>query len=156
MAWAPSAKATVGPIPEVGIVQEPSVTISNLFCDTYSLVWLTMPRKTYPSDITREQFAVIRPLLESAKKKTKPRKHDLYDIFCALLYIVKSCCQWDMLPSDFPHYKTVRYYFRVWGKRQDQRASSVLEESLKKWSNTSVYAVAEAPQPARVLLMLRV
>jgi len=115
-----------------------------------------MPRKTYPSDITREQFAVIRPLLESAKKKTKPRKHDLYDIFCALLYIVKSCCQWDMLPSDFPHYKTVRYYFRVWGKRQDQRASSVLEESLKKWSNTSVYAVAEAPQPARVLLMLRV
>jgi hypothetical protein len=33
----------------------------------------------YPSDITREQFEAVRPLLESARKKTKPREHDLYD-----------------------------------------------------------------------------
>ena len=46
-------------------------------------------RRTYPSDITREQFEEIRPILEEAKKKTHPRKYDLYDIFCAVLYIVK-------------------------------------------------------------------
>ena len=39
----------------------------------------------YPSDITREQFEIIRPDLEKAKKKTRPRKYDLYDIFCAVL-----------------------------------------------------------------------
>ena len=43
----------------------------------------------YPSDITREQFEIIRPDLEAAKIKTRPRKYDLYDIFCAVLYILR-------------------------------------------------------------------
>jgi len=44
----------------------------------------------YPSEISREQFELVRPLLESAKKKTKPRKYDLYDVFNAVLYVLKS------------------------------------------------------------------
>lgn len=98
-----------------------------------------MERKIYPSDIAREQFETIRPVLEAAKKKTKPRKHDLYDIFCALLYILKSCCQWDMLPSDFPNYKTVHYYFRMWGEKKNKKTPSVLEEVLKKIGRTRTY-----------------
>lgn len=43
-------------------------------------------RATYPSDITREQYEVIRGTLEGAKKKTHPLDYDLYDIFCAILY----------------------------------------------------------------------
>ena len=43
----------------------------------------------YPSDITREQFEIIRHDLENAKKKTRPRKYDLYDIFCAVLYVLR-------------------------------------------------------------------
>ncbi|MDR0735224.1 MAG: IS5/IS1182 family transposase, partial [Zoogloeaceae bacterium] len=38
-------------------------------------------RKSYPSDISREQFEVIRPLLESARKKTCPRRVELYEVF---------------------------------------------------------------------------
>lgn len=91
-----------------------------------------MERKNYPSDITRQQFETIRPLLESAKKKTRPKKHDAYDVFCALLYILKSCCQWDMLPSDFPNYKTVHYHFRNWSRKKNKTTPSVLEEVLKK------------------------
>ncbi|MFZ6766979.1 transposase, partial [Undibacterium sp. Di26W] len=68
-------------------------------------------RKTYPSDISREQFAKIEDLLLSARKKTKPRKVDLYDVFCAVLYVLKSGCQWDMIPSDFPPKSTVYTYF---------------------------------------------
>jgi len=34
----------------------------------------------YPSDITREQFEIIRADLEAVKKKPRPRKYDLYDI----------------------------------------------------------------------------
>ena len=41
----------------------------------------------YPSDITREQFEIIRPDLEAAKRKTRPS--DLYDIFCAVLYVLR-------------------------------------------------------------------
>ena len=42
-----------------------------------------MNRKAYPSDISREQFAPLLPLLESARKRTAPRQVDLYDVFCA-------------------------------------------------------------------------
>ena len=47
---------------------------------------------SYPSDITREQFARILPLLESARRRTKPRTVDLYDVFCGVLYLLKSGC----------------------------------------------------------------
>ena len=43
-------------------------------------------RQAYPSDITREQFEVVRYILESAKKETRPMDYDLYDVFCAVLY----------------------------------------------------------------------
>ena len=84
------------------------------------------------------QFEIIRPILEAAQKKTKPRKIDQYDVFCALLYLLKSGCQWRMLPSDFPQWKLVHYYFTVWSWKKNKNASSVLEEVLKKigWSRT--------------------
>lgn len=43
-------------------------------------------RTEYHSDISREQFAQIQTILESARKKTKPRTVDLYDVFlyCSL------------------------------------------------------------------------
>jgi transposase len=88
-------------------------------------------RKKYPSDISQEQFDKIRPLLESCRKKTRPRKHDLYEVFCAILYLLKSGCQWRMLPSDFPSWKTVYAYFKIWTEQKNNEPS-VLEETLKK------------------------
>ena len=57
---------------------------------------------SYPSDISREQFIRILPDLESARRRTKPRTVDLYDVFCGVLYLLKSGCQWRMIPADFP------------------------------------------------------
>ena len=65
----------------------------------------------YPSDITREQFEIIRPILERARKKTKPRVADLYDVFCGVLYILKSVCQWRMLPANFPKSEVLTKYW---------------------------------------------
>jgi transposase len=90
-------------------------------------------RKTYPSDITREQFEKIRPMLESIRKKTKPRKIDLYDTFCGVLYILKSGCQWRMLPSDFPKWRSVHSYFEIWSEEKNGE-QSILEQILKKIS----------------------
>lgn len=45
-------------------------------------------RKEYPRDIGREQFEIIRKDIEEVKKKTHPQKYDLYDIFCAVLYLL--------------------------------------------------------------------
>jgi transposase len=59
-------------------------------------------RYSYPGDITREQFSEIEPLLLKARKRTAPRRVDLYEVFCAVLYVLKTACQWRALPHDFP------------------------------------------------------
>ena len=62
-------------------------------------------RSIYPSDITREQFEIIRPIL--AKKRTHPPAYDLNDIFCAVLYLLKEGCTWRAIPHDFPKWQFV-------------------------------------------------
>ena len=89
-------------------------------------------RKPYPSDISREAFKEIEPLLLSGRKQTRPRVVDVYEVFCALLYILKSGCQWSMLPRDFPAKSTVHYYFSIWTKKPSETEPSILEQALKK------------------------
>ena len=83
---------------------------------------------SYSSDISREQFARILPCLESARRRTKPRTVDLYDVFCGVLYLLKSGCQWRMLPADFPDWRTCYKYFRQWSERPDPAKYSILEQ----------------------------
>jgi transposase len=89
-------------------------------------------RKKYASDISREVFEELEPILSSARKTTKPRRVDLYEVFCAILYLLKSGCQWDMLPSDFPKKSTVYYYFKLWKDKPSEDELSLLEQALKK------------------------
>ena len=90
----------------------------------------------YQSDITREQFEIIRRELENAKTTTKPRSIDLYSVFCAILYLLKSGCQWRMIPSDYPKTGIVRYYYDVWSKKREG-GTSVLESVLIKIGHKS-------------------
>jgi transposase len=87
----------------------------------------------YPSDINIEQFEMIKPILEGARKKTKPRKVNLYSVFCAVLYVLKSGCQWRMIPQNFPKWRTCHEYFRIWSEKTLGKAS-ILEQVLKKIS----------------------
>ena len=87
---------------------------------------------SYPSDISRKQFARILPELESARRRTKPRTVDLYDVFCGVLYLLKSGCQWRMLPADFPNWRTCYQYFRQWSEQPGPPKESILEQVLKK------------------------
>ena len=58
---------------------------------------------------------------------------DLYDVFCGVLYLLKSGCQWRMLPVDFPDWRTCYKYFRQWSERPGPEKESILEQVLKKW-----------------------
>lgn len=93
-----------------------------------------MTHKRYASDITREQFELIRPILDSARKRTKPRAIDSYEVFCAILYLLKTGCQWRLLPYDFPKWQAVYKYFQIWSGQQEGEEASYLERSLKKIS----------------------
>jgi len=58
-------------------------------------------RKTVSKRCEPVQFELIRPLLEGVRKRTKPRTVDLYEVFNAVLYLLKSGCQWSILPEGF-------------------------------------------------------
>jgi hypothetical protein len=90
-----------------------------------------MRKKVYGSDVSREQFELIRPLLEGVRRRTKPRTVDLYEVFCGVLYLLKSGCQWRMLPGEFPKWRTVHSYFQKWSEPGPD-GISLLERALKK------------------------
>ena len=86
----------------------------------------------YQSSISRAQFNTIKPILEGARRKTAPRKHDLYVVFNAVLYVLKNGCSWRDLPEDFPDYRVVYYYFSLWRAASKEGDPSLLDEVLKK------------------------
>jgi len=90
--------------------------------------------QSYPSDVSREQFNKIRPILESVRKRTRPRTVDLYEIFCGVLYVLKSGCQWRMLPKEYPRWELCYYYFKLWKLKERPDQDSILEKVLKKIS----------------------
>lgn len=98
--------------------------------------WYTFAKKeivmpNYPSNITRQQFEVIRSELENFCQRTKPRQVDLYDVFCAILYILKTGAQWRALPHDFPKWQTVYTYFRLWSRQPTPAEPSLLDRSRR-------------------------
>ena len=93
----------------------------------------------YPSDISRTQFNTILPLLEGARRKTKPRTIDLYDVFNGLLYVMKTACQWRALPHDYPKWRTVHEYFRIWSEEPKEGGESILTQVLKKIGRRRTY-----------------
>src|SRR3954467_10670816 len=74
-----------------------------------------MPRRSrYPSDTSDEQWALIEPLLPEARSGGRPEKHPRRAVVDAILYVVRTGCAWRQLPSDFPPWQTVYWYFNQW------------------------------------------
>lgn len=90
-----------------------------------------MARPEFASDVSREEFELVRPLLESARRRTRPRKHDLYDVFCAVMYFIASGSAWRTLPRDFPPWRTVHEYFTQWTMARGGQ-TTLLEQALRE------------------------
>ena len=61
----------------------------------------------YPSDLTDTQWELIRSHFEYPNGYGNRRKHSMRIMINAILYLVKTGCQWRQLPHDFPHWKSV-------------------------------------------------
>ena len=72
-----------------------------------------MRRHKYPSDVTDEQWALIGPLIP-VYPGGRPRKTDPRDVVDAVLYVLRTGCQWRYLPKDYPPKSTVWRYFDEW------------------------------------------
>lgn len=76
-------------------------------------------RKSYPSDLSDQRWALIAPVI-TAWKQRHPSvsgyqgRYDMREIVNAILYQARTGCQWRYLPHDLPAWSAVYYYFGVW------------------------------------------
>jgi transposase len=91
-------------------------------------------RQAYPSDLTDVQWVEIEPLY-SGLREYAWSKRELTD---AVLYFVKTGCQWRHLPHDFPPYSTVHSFYRrarlsgLWDKILQQLVVKTREDAGRK------------------------
>lgn len=72
------------------------------------------PRQPYPTDLTDEQWKLLKPMLPPDKPRGRKRQVDLREIINAILYLLRTGCSWRMLPHDLPPWQTVYGYFNQW------------------------------------------
>jgi transposase len=68
----------------------------------------------YPSDLTDEEWALIEPLLPSAKRGGGKRTVVMREVVNGLMYVLSTGCQWRAIPKDLPPRSTVHGYFDLW------------------------------------------
>jgi putative transposase len=93
----------------------------------------------HTTNLTDAQFKLLYKYLPKVKI-TKPRTYTLHSIFNGILYILKTGCQWNMLPQSFPPFKLVHYYFRklVVGYKLEKIICHLNKVLAKKSKNTIV------------------
>jgi putative transposase len=73
-----------------------------------------MASKRYPTDLSNAEWSLLEPHLPAPKRRGRPRVHSPREVLNAVFYVLKTGCQWRMLPREFPPWKTVFHYFRRW------------------------------------------
>lgn len=69
---------------------------------------------TYSSDLSDGEWAIIAARLPARPRLGRPPKTGMRSVVNALLYMVRTGCQWRQLPREFPPYTTVQHYFYAW------------------------------------------
>ncbi len=72
-----------------------------------------MKNACYDTSLNDVQWSLVEPLLPPAARLGRPRT-PLREVLDAILYVVRSGCQWRLLPVGFPPWKTVYHHFRRW------------------------------------------
>src|SRR3954468_13448385 len=88
-------------------------------------------RKAYPSDLTDDQWALIEPHIP-VFDLGRPRVVDMREVLNAILYLDRSGCQWDMLPTAVPARSPIYDHFPRWrGDGTWQRMMAALRQQVR-------------------------
>ena len=105
---------------------------------------MTTPcRVSYPSDLSDEQWELLEPLIP------KPKSHPNFpspiyerrEIVNAILYLMRTGCQWRHLPHDFPKWQLVARYFYMW------KETSVIDEVSERLQKLARLAQGRKASP---------
>jgi len=77
---------------------------------------MSASRLSYSTDLTDAEWQILEPLLPAEKPGGRHRLYRMREIINGLRYLLRSGCAWRLLAHDFPHWRAVYEYFRVWKK----------------------------------------
>ena len=75
---------------------------------------MNQERRQYPSDLTDQQWDLIKEMIPAARFGGRARKTDMRKVVEAIFYLTRTGLAWRYLPSEFPPWKTVYDYFSKW------------------------------------------
>jgi putative transposase len=94
---------------------------------------MTKSQQEYPTDLNDTEWAQIAPYLPQPSSTGAPRKHDWRRLLNAMFYVVKNGCVWRALPHEFPAWKTVYHYFRLFRKTgQWEELNTKIREAVRR------------------------
>jgi len=105
-----------------------------------------MRRQAYSTDISDAEWKILEPLVPAPLPGGRPVTWSRREIVNAILYVLRTGCQWHLLPHDFPPYKTVFDYYRQW-RRQGiwEQINATLREKLR-------VQLGRDPQPTAAII----
>ena len=83
-------------------------------------------------ELTREQFAIIEPLLPTQRGNVN---HDNLDVLNGILYVTEHGCKWRGLPKRFGNWHTVYTRMSRWAK------AGVLEKVFEELQRSQVIRI---------------
>ena len=110
-------------------------------------------RTQYSSDLTDRQWQLIRRLLPPRSPRGR-RPIDRRRIINAILYVVRTGCQWRLIPKDFPNWNTVYGIFwqwrndGIWQRIHDRLREKVLKAAGKKSTPTAAIVDSQSIRTA--------
>ena len=103
-------------------------------------------RTRYPSDLTDAQWAMLAPLLPGRKATGRPPRLDRREVVNAILYVLRTGCQWRYLPEGFPNWNTVYWYFARWQEDGTwERVNDLLRRRVRQ-------AQGRDPEPSAAII----
>ena len=109
-----------------------------------------MERKTYPSDVSDDEWAFVAPYLTLMTEDAPQRTHALREVLNGLRYIVHTGMQWRMMPNDLPPWPVVYQQMQRWLK------AGVFEDLVRDLRMLLREIAGREPQPRAAILDGRV
>jgi putative transposase len=86
----------------------------------------------YPSDLTDEQWDLIKPDIVRRKRRGPKSNVDLRGVVNAMFYRLRTGCQWRYLPLEYEGHDVVRGYWRRWQRNGLwERLNTRLREAIR-------------------------
>jgi putative transposase len=71
-------------------------------------------RLPYTTDLTDEEWQILKPLLPPAKSGGRPRRYPMREVLNGIQYVLRAGCAWRLMPHDLPHWQTAYQTWRAW------------------------------------------